>query len=68
MASPLNRDAIHPPDTIEDGEHQQRIFGRLAKRFSLLDQLACQLQRRLGFRRRIAFDGHQSVGEGDLKP
>ena len=29
---------VRDPETVEDREYQQRVFGRLAKRFSLFDQ------------------------------
>src|SRR5262245_5491529 len=47
----LKRNEVGDGDPIKDREQQQRIFGRLSQRFSLLDQQACLLLSRLGFLR-----------------
>jgi hypothetical protein len=47
---------VRCPERVEDREQQQRIFGRLSEHFRLLDQRACLLRSRLGFRGGIAFD------------
>ena len=41
----IERDVIRDPEAVEDRKQQQRIFGRLAERFSLFDQQARLLQR-----------------------
>ena len=50
---------VRGPEAVEDGEQQQRIFGRFSQRFSVLDQQTCLIESSLGFRRGIAFDMHQ---------
>src|SRR5262249_39792944 len=52
---------------IEDLEHYQRIFGRLAERISLMDQPTGPLPRRLGFQRSIPFDVDERGDERNLK-
>jgi len=47
---------VRYPEGVEDREQQQRIFGGLSQRFGLLDQRACLLRSRPGFRGGIAFD------------
>ena len=47
---------VRDAKAIEDGEQQQRVFGRFSKRFSLFDQQTRPLHSRLGFWRSIAFD------------
>ena len=34
----IERHEVRDPEAIEDREQQQRVFGRLSERFSLLDQ------------------------------
>ena len=63
----IERHIVRDPEAIEDREQQQRVFGRLAERFSLFDQQACPLRSRLGFRRRITFDMDERGYERDLK-
>src|SRR5262245_1452689 len=55
------------PGAIEDREKQQRIFGTLSERFRSLDELTRLFNGRLGLRRRIAFEVHESVNECDLQ-
>jgi hypothetical protein len=62
----LNATKFRDAEAVENGEQQQRIFGRLAERFSLFDQQACPLRSRLGFRRGVPFDLHQRGYERDL--
>ena len=50
----VERDKVRNPETVEDREQQQRVFGRLSERFSLLNQQTRPLRCRLGFRRGIA--------------
>ena len=52
----IERDIVRDPEAVEDREQQQRVFGRLSERFSLLDQQTCPLYSCLGFRRRVPFD------------
>src|ERR1035437_1925252 len=54
-------------DAVEDREQQQRIFGRLSRRFGSLDQQTCLLRSCLGFGGRIAFDMDERGYERDLK-
>lgn len=58
---------VRGPEGPEDREQQRRIFGRLSQRFGLLDQRACLLRSRLGFRGTIAFDMHEWGDQRDLK-
>ena len=53
---PVNRVEARDPQAEEDREQQQRIFERLAERFSLFDKETRSLDRRLCFRRSIPFD------------
>jgi hypothetical protein len=64
----IERHIVHDPRTVADREQQQRIFGRLSQRFSLLDQQKRLLLSRLGFRRRGPFDVEEWGYEADLKP
>jgi hypothetical protein len=52
----VERYEVGYPKTVENGEQQQWVFGRLSERFSLLDQQTCPLNSNPGFRRRIAAD------------
>ena len=52
----IERHIVRDPEAVEDREQQQRVFGRLSKRFSLFDQQTCPLHSRLGFRRGKPFD------------
>ena len=63
----VERDEVRDPEAVEDREQQQRVFGRLSERLSLLDQQTCPLRSRFGFWRRIAFDVDQRRYERDLK-
>ena len=63
----VERHGVRDPKAVEDRKQQQRVFGRLAERFSLFDQQTCPLHSRLGFRRRIAFDMDEWSYERDLK-
>src|SRR5271166_3051899 len=63
----VERHEVCHPETVEDGEQQQWVFGGLTQRFRSLDKQACLLDGRFGFRRRIAFDVHQSICERDLQ-
>ena len=58
---------VRYPEGVEDREQQQGIFGRLAQRFSLLDQQTCLLRSRPGFGGGIAFDMHEWGDQRDLK-
>src|SRR5215472_4403375 len=58
---------IRHPDTVEHGEQQQRIFGRLSERFSLLDQQTCSLHGCLGFLSAIALDREEWGYECNLE-
>jgi hypothetical protein len=58
---------VRYPEAVKDREQHQRVFGRLTQRFCSLDEQACQLDGRLGFRCGEAFGVHQSVCEGDLE-
>ena len=58
---------VRYPEGVEDREQQQRVFGRLSQRFSLLDQQTCLLRSRLGFDRGIAFDMDEWGDKRDLK-
>ena len=58
---------VRDPEAVEDREQQQRVFGRLSQRFSLLDQQTCLLRSRLGFGGGIAFDMDEWGYERDLK-
>src|SRR5262249_51677722 len=55
---------VRYPEAVADGEQQQRIFGSLSQRFSLLAQQTCPLLSRLGFCRGRPFD----VKEWGYKP
>ena len=55
------------PETVEDREQQQRVFGRLSERFSLFEQQTRPLHGRFGFRRSPSFDVDERVDECDLK-
>ena len=50
----VERHVVRDPEAVKDREQQQRVFGRLSKRFSLFDQQTGLLRSRLGFRRSIA--------------
>ena len=63
----VERHGVRDPEAVEDREQQQRVFGRLSERFSLLDQQTCPLHSRLGFRRGISFDMDEWGYERDLK-
>ena len=63
----VERHIVRDPEAVEDGEQQQRVFGRLSERFSLFDQQTCPLRSRLSFRRGIAFDMDERGYERDLK-
>ena len=63
----VERYAVRDPEAVEDREQQQRVFGRLSKRFSLFDQQTCPLRSRLGFRRSVSFDMDEWGYERDLK-
>ena len=58
---------VRDPKAVEDREQQQRVFGRLAERFSLFDQQTCSLRSRLGFRRGVPFDMDERGYERHLK-
>src|ERR1700730_5869581 len=58
---------VRDPEGVEDGEQQQRVFGRLSQRFGLLDQQTCLLRSGLGFGGSIAFDVDEWSYERDLK-
>src|SRR5262249_39135534 len=58
---------VRDPETVEDREEQQRLFGRLSEGPRSLDEQACLIERSLSLRGRIAFGVHQSVHERDLK-
>ena len=67
VTSPVERHIVCCPDAIEDREEQQWIFGRFSERFCSFDELTSLFNGRLGLRRRIAFDMHESVHECDLQ-
>ena len=52
---------------MEDNEQLQPIFGRLSKRFSLLDQQMRSLHGLSGFHRRIPFEVKQGGDKRDLQ-
>ena len=53
---PVERHKVCHPETEEDREQQQRVFGRLSQRLSVFDQRRRSLHCGLGFRRGIALD------------
>jgi len=55
----VERQAAGEPEAVENGEQQQRVFGRLSDGFSLFDQQTRTLCGRLGFRRGIPLDVHE---------
>jgi hypothetical protein len=63
----VERHKVRDPETVEDRKQHQRIFGRLSKRLRSLDERVRSLDGRIGVRRRIAFDVHQSVRKRDLE-
>jgi hypothetical protein len=63
----IERDGPRRPEALEDREQQQRVFGRLAERCSLLHQQTCPLHGGLCFGRVIAFDVEQRGYECDLE-
>jgi len=63
----VERQKVRDPKAVEDREQQQRVFGRLAKRFGLFDQQTCPPYGGLSFRRSISFDVHEWAYECDLK-
>ena len=52
---------------MESRIQQQRILGRLAECFRLVDQQTRPLRGRLGFRRGLPFDMHEWVYQCNLK-
>jgi hypothetical protein len=52
----VERYKVRDPEAVEDRKQQQRVFKRLAKRFSLFDQPTCVLCNRLRFRSGIPFN------------
>jgi hypothetical protein len=65
--SAIGCDIVRCPEGPEDGEQQQRVFGRLSQRFGLLDKQTCMFHSRLGFGGSIAFDMDEWGEERDLK-
>src|SRR5262249_22948051 len=63
----VERCKVRVPKAVERREQQQRVFGRLPLRFSLIDQQTCPLRSRLGFRGAVSFDMHQRGNERDLQ-
>src|ERR1700674_1894840 len=63
----VERHKICHPVAVEDGERQQRVFGRLSQRFSLLDQQTCPLCRHFRLWSCVAFDMNEWGYERDLK-
>ena len=54
-------------ETIENREHQQRVFGRFAASFRLVDQQTCVFRSRFRFRRCPSFDVNKWSYESDLE-
>ena len=63
----IERHKVRDPKAVENREQQQRVFGRLAERFSLFDQQTRPLRSRLGFRRGVSFDMDERAYERDLQ-
>src|SRR5437660_1488985 len=57
----------HGTDAVEDGEQEQRVFGRLSECFSLFYQHTCPLRSCLGFRGGITFRVDKRSDDRDLK-
>ena len=62
----LERYKVSSPEAIEDRKQQQWVFGRFSEYFRFLNQHACLLRSRLGFRRGIPFDVDEWGYERDL--
>src|SRR6266849_5252118 len=58
---------VGDPETIEDREQHQWVFGRFSERLRSLYVQACLIERSLSRRRRMAFGVHQGVRKRDLK-
>ena len=63
----IKREYVSNPQAVEDREQQQRVFGRLTERLSLLDQQPRPFLRRFGFKRSISFYMDEGCYECDLK-
>jgi hypothetical protein len=63
----IERHGVHDPESVENREQQQRVFGRLAERFGLFDQQTRLLHGCFGFRRSISFDVTERGDERYLK-
>ena len=63
----IERHKVRDPEAVEDLEQQQRVFGRLSQRLSLLDQQTCLLRSRFGFGGGEALDMVERGYERDLE-
>jgi hypothetical protein len=63
----LSATVFTTPESVENREQQQRVFGRLAERFGLFDQQTRLLHGCFGFRRSISFDVTERGDERYLK-